>query len=52
LTALGTLTADDIRRAGLTPIERPTTIGQIVDTAARILASPAGHDEHHAAAGR
>ena len=42
VTALGTLTADEIRRAGLTAIERPTTIGQIVDTAAGILAAPDG----------
>jgi hypothetical protein len=43
VTALGTLTADDVRRLGLTAIERPTTIGRIVETAAGILAaSPKG----------
>jgi hypothetical protein len=51
VTALGTLTADDIRRVGLTAIERPTTIGQIVETAARILAAPADATNDDAAAG-
>ena len=37
VTALGTLTADEIRRLGFVTIERPTTIGQIVAAAASLL---------------
>ena len=37
VTALGTLTADEIRRLGFMAIERPATIGQIVAAAASLL---------------
>lgn len=37
VTALGTLTADEIRRLGFNAVERPATIGQIVAAAASLL---------------
>ena len=37
VTALGTLTADEIRRLGFRTIERPATIGEIVAAAASLL---------------
>ena len=37
VTALGTMSGDDVRRLGFTAIERPTTIGNIAAAAARML---------------
>jgi hypothetical protein len=37
LTALGTLTGDDVRHFGFSVIERPVTIGQIVAAAAALM---------------
>jgi hypothetical protein len=41
VTALGTMTGDDVRRLGFSVIERPATIGQIVAAAASLLSASA-----------
>ena len=38
ITALGTLTADDVRQLGLNVVERPASIGQIVAAAGMLVA--------------
>lgn len=49
VTALGTLTADEIQRLGFKAIERPVTIGQIVAAAAGLLpAKPPSHSRRSA----
>ena len=42
ITALGTLSAKEVRRLGFTTIERPVSVGAIVAAAADAL-GPAGH---------
>jgi hypothetical protein len=42
LTALGTVSAADIRRLGLTAIDRPATIGQVAEAVRTLLASRSG----------
>jgi hypothetical protein len=37
ITALGTVTGDDVRRLGFSVIERPASIGEIVTAAAALL---------------
>jgi hypothetical protein len=47
VTALGTLTADEIRRLGFRTIARPATIGEIVAAAASLLpVTPAARYRH------
>jgi hypothetical protein len=48
VTALGALTADEVRRLGFTAIERPTTIGQVVAATALLLADKSPNGEHRA----
>ena len=42
VTALGTVTGDDVRRLGFGVVERPTTIGEIVRAAALLSAKASG----------
>jgi len=45
VTAFGTLAGGDVRRLGLTVIERPATIGEIVAAAATLMSTNApGHN--------
>lgn len=41
LTALGSMTSNDVRRFGFHVLERPTTIGEVVDRASALLAPKA-----------
>lgn len=42
VTALGSLTDDEVRRLGFRTIRRPATVGQIVSAAAGLLSTPRG----------
>src|SRR5687768_72457 len=48
VTALGALTADEVRRLGFTAIERPATVGQIVAATGSLLADKSLKDQRHA----
>jgi hypothetical protein len=48
VTALGALTADDVRRLGFTAIERPATVGQIVAATTSRLADKSPKDQRRA----
>ena len=48
VTALGALTADEVRRLGFTAIQRPTTIGQIVAATVFLLADKSSNDQRRA----
>jgi hypothetical protein len=47
VTALGTLTGEDIRRFGFTAVERPVTIGQIVAATTFLLANTSSKSQEH-----
>ena len=48
VTALGALTADEVRRLGFTAIERPATVGQIVAATASLVGYKSLNNQRHA----
>jgi hypothetical protein len=48
ITALGSLTAEEVKALGFKVIERPVTIGEIVATIGEMLSrTPPEHSAHH-----